>query len=692
MLLGFAAGAQEPSDDGVTRSVVEPVAALVIDHAGTDGRRGEQQRVAIPWPRGLLRALPAVRVADDVAPVVVTMRWPDGTVKLAHADVRFDAEPGITILPVVPVSAESDHAGVGVEGLAAAQERSVFGDRLPLVAELEDPFGRLHVAELRLEAPDPALSTDRLLVRPIAVAPLVRDVVETPASGGPTQRVEEVLLACRGYLVETLGARRAVLTLVLDNDPPDAAPERVVGAVRLRSFALRSTDPRLLALPRERETQGLPPPAITLQRTFRQVLLRPGPGHYLADRTAKAFRIDLFLDGDEVDDATRDAARLAVEAPLFVLPELDWTRHTGAFGAHGGPAPVGEVELGRRPGVALAGVLRSGVPFATGVYGAFGDAADAAAQGTPRNGTSALHNLLRWRSRALARLAEAAVLQQLLRPTPGLPARAPRSTGPFRSGLSARVLSRPHGFTVLDYEHFSVDLPFDWYWLTADPIARDELVRATRHLPEILAAVPFRTARGEGWCLQAAVLAAVATGDVGLLRPVLERLRAEVLPRLGGGPDEPKPWTAVLPQPGDVRVLGADEPFDAPWQMAALVLGLHAAWRVDGGDDLRDALLAVAGSIVDRGFVEGVGPKCFVAARDAAVFAYPVGTVPTEGTGWMVVPALAVADEVVGSATGDSRFAKTAEFLVRKNLDAHGAALHGNPWFQVFLDRNPDIR
>src|SRR5262249_15700811 len=138
-------------------------------------------------------------------------------------------------------------------------------------------------------------------------------------------------------------------------------------------------------------------------------------------------------------------------------------------------------------------------------------------QGTARNGPCALHNLLRWQSPLLSLCAEGMVLQQTLRPTPGRnPARPPEQAA-WRQGIGPLGQYAPHGFTAPDYEHFSVILLYDGWWLTGDPLARDELARLGRGVRAELQAVPFLTSRGEGWCLQSGVLIARATGDAALL-------------------------------------------------------------------------------------------------------------------------------------------------------------------------------
>src|SRR6185436_1422558 len=97
-----------------------------------------------------------------------------------------------------------------------------------------------------------------------------------------------------------------------------------------------------------------------------------------------------------------------------------------------------------------------------------------------RNGPCALHNLVRWPAPVLWPCAEGMVLQQTLRPAAGRNPRQPVDLAAYRQGLGPMSQYAPHGFTAPDYEHFSVTLLYDWWWLTADPFARDELARLGR--------------------------------------------------------------------------------------------------------------------------------------------------------------------------------------------------------------------
>jgi hypothetical protein len=589
-------------------------------------RREEILRVSLPFPRGAVAELSGVEVDGAAADAVPLVRWPDGSVAVAQAHVPVRLAPGQRRRLVATAA-----SGAATPSGRAdpARERWPLRD-VPqsLRTEVEDPWGQVYVARLE---PDPELCRES------------SPAIAVRRYRGVHRRGDAAFLGVVAYWTMFRGERRGELTLLLDNGASPHGRGPALGPVRLRRFSLAVADGAVRLLPRFRAENGLGGPRPQPDGGYAQDLLGPSDQLYLGDRTAKAFRLDVVLSpghgGEPAPEAGEraavDAARRAVEEPLCAWPDLDAVRRSRAFGAHGGPAPLGQdlaepEQEWRR--------WRRGAVF--GPFGSHGDPADAAAQGTPRNAASALHNVLRWQSAALLQAAETMVLQHALRPPPAAAPRLPAAMAPFRVGLSERALRRPHGFTALDYEHFSVDLLYDYYWLTGDPLARDELQRMGAGLADLLAGLPFSTCRGEGWCLQAAVLIARATGDRELLRALHRRCRDVVLPKVWAAP----PHVALV-QPGHPDAFGPD-PFDAPWQMAALVHGLHALFAEVGDADLARAAVRVGQAMAVPGWVEGVGPKYLVNARDPSRYAMPIGFAPCAGTALLQTGAFALAAEM----------------------------------------------
>lgn len=611
-------------------------------------------RASWPVPRGASApGIGAITVGDAEAAWRPLARWPDGD--LALVELRWSES--------VPTAGSRRVAIRWADAGVGAGEISALPLDLPMHAELEDPWGRTYTARLGAgELIEPSRRRWR--------AP------STDKDGVRFLTVEATLDA--GYT-----PRHAVLTLVLDNGR--LRPDDVLGAVRLRRLDLISVVPSLRFLPRfsGANTLAVARPELDADGSaggYRQPLLGPSDAIYLGDGTAKAFRFDLFW-SDGATEAEAAALAAAVASPIVVFPDLAWVRHTRAFGLHGGPAPV--LADAERVGPLLAGAWHASADF--GPFGGFGDPKAAAAHGAPRHGASALHSVLRLRSTPLLEVAEALLLQGLLRPLPGHVVRAPVAAQALRQGLSLRAQARPHGFEPLDYEHVSVDLLFDVYWLTGDHLALDELRRHGAAIRGLLADRAFQTSRGEGVCILALASVVRATGDSELAEWLLAHVRNRVLPRLREHP------LVAIAQPPHREVLDGASPFDSPWQMALLVHGLHAVHAVTDAADVAAAAVSVATRMAGPGWLEGVGPKYFVSARDPARFEMAREGVPAAGPGRFEVGAFVLAAEL---ARSQPDLAAIFEGRARELMRAvTGAALvvppglRGDPWLQLWLDR-----
>lgn len=619
-------------------------------------------RASVPWPRGVLHDPARIRVAGAPAAAVPLLRWPDGSLQVVQ--VQFEAE--------LPAAQETElPVELAAQALPPPPARAwMFPASLPLVCELRDPWDRAWHTTLE---PDPHAAAGGLVV--------ATQLVEIRRLLGPLRDGSgAALLDVVAYLTRFAGERHAELTLLLGNgaSPHGSAP--AVGPVRFRSFALIAADRRLRARPHWIGANLLERPQITPDGGWRQQLLGPSDQLYLGDRTGKAWRFDLFWD-EQADDAARERADLLAGAPPVAFADLDWTRHTRAWSVHGGPAPA--LAPGFDPSADMIWQWQSSARF--GPFGGFGDAEDPLLADRARETPFSLHNVLRTRSPSLLGIAEAIVLQQPLRPTPGCVPRLPADTAAFRAAMPEHAIERPHGWVALGYEHFAVDLLYDWFWLTGDPLARDELARCGSGLPALLAGVPFRTARGEGLCLRAGVQIAQATGDEALFDLLLRHAHA-LLPQLGRAPS-----AAVLPQPGHARVFGTEVPFDAPWQLSLLVRGLHALHVTTGDLDCAAAAVQIADAMAGPGWVDGVGPKTFVSARDPGRYILADDQDPLTTTRAMSIGAYVLAAELTSVPAAQELFLLRAGFLARGWVHAPEFA-HADPWLQLWFDRRGDGR
>ncbi|MCA8941866.1 MAG: hypothetical protein KDB80_04835, partial [Planctomycetes bacterium] len=366
-----------------SRPAMEPRAAIEVHHQGALPWSGIVP-VSIPWPQGGHAELHRVGIAGEVVPCEPFLRWPDGSVAVVRAWPRLRLDAGSrTTLAVRAL--EGAYASASDEGVW------YFDTPLPMHTVLVDPWGARFRAEF---VPDEERGEGGLLL-------------DSPRSRVRCFRsrhtnADSTNLGLRAYLRSWRGERRASLTVLLDNDPTDEAS--VLGPMRFREFRLCTTDPLLRVLPRFRDEDALAPPQRNVHGGFDQVLLAPSDQHYLGDRTAKAFRFELFLDGDAVSEVER---RQAAQPRPLALPACSWVRRTRAFGAQGGPAPSEPqaAEWTRE----LLGRHRSSAGY--GPWADRGDPAFAAVQGTRRNEPLPLRDVLRCQSPELLRMFEARFLQ-----------------------------------------------------------------------------------------------------------------------------------------------------------------------------------------------------------------------------------------------------------------------------------------
>lgn len=625
--------------------------AFVVHNPSAVPRR-ETLRVSMPLPQGRWRKLGTARIAGHAAPLVPLVHWGDGSVAVVQIQPRLELAPRQRRRVLVELSDEEARPG---EVAAPPPVPRVH-------TELEDPWGTVYRADL---LPDPTAGPNGVLSATPHV--VVQRLVGSHRAGSRT------FFGLVGYLVNL--DRRVELTLSLDNGAHHDAP--VLGPARFRAFRLVVDDPNLRIRPRFARENHLPLPH-RHHGSWIQDLLGPSLQLYLGDATAKTWRFDLYRDHPDAPPGETEAVRLSVEQPLVALPELAWTRSTGAFGTHGGPAPGPGEPTSTVNEIALA--WRTSGEF--GPFGDFGDARDAAANGTPRNGPCALHNVLRFAAPELLRSAEGMVLQQSLRPTPGQPVRTPVAAAALRQRMSVRAMQRPHGFTALDYEHFSVDLLFDYYWLTGDPYAHRELRRAGIGLRRVLHDLPMQTCRGEGWCMQAAVAIERAGAARGLVAWLRTRFANEVRPHLGRDRDR-----FVLAQPPHPDAFDGRTRFDCPWQMAAFVHGAHAMFRHCGDAQLRDAAVRAAAVMAGPGWLDDVGPKYFVTASALGEDCMPIGHGPLEGTAVLQIGGFVLAAELATDHAQRTLFRTRAQIIVAPHRKSDLERTAANPWFQLALDR-----
>jgi hypothetical protein len=601
---------------------------------------------AMPWPRGVHAEIDAVRVGSGIGSAQTLLRWPDGSVQVSLLHVRWEDGSSLPERATVEVVDGEDAAAI-VRRVRATE----FGlAPLPeFVCRLRDPFGQELTATLSFG-----------IERSDAVPRELRVPLSRAGADGPEQ-----LFHVRAWLREYRGSSRAELTILLENEPND--DEVVCGPARYRSFELSVSDPAIEVVVQHAAVLGIGE-VVNVDGRRVVTLVPDGPAHYLGDHTGKAFRLELY----------RKSANGFDPAPLFALPKTGWVRHTRAFNSFGGPAPNDATDP-RNAAAVLAAFADRGSNG--GPYDAYGDAKDPAFDPS-RTAPSSLHSALRWRSAAMLDLAGLAVAQHCLRPTPFTKPRLPLAAAHLRAGLGPIAVAKPHAFLPLDYEHFAVDLLFDRYWLTGDPLARHELRRAGRGLLDGLARVEFRTSRGEGLALRSGVAIARATADEDLLAGLHRHARDVLLPMIAAAPRG-----CAIPQPPHERALGPHEPFDSTEQMAMLAIGCMALADAVDDPDVRRAASDVIFRIATDGWLDNHGPAALVSAREYRERSEPAGDAARTGLVGVLLTAFTLAAELESEPARSALFqTRLAELWADRALPGGDATL-ADPWFQVPRDR-----
>jgi len=699
--------------------------------------RREVIQASVPFPKGKRRTLTGLSVEGYPTSWRVLTRWGDGSCQWGQA--RFVATiPGgktrsFKIVPrKTPVPSIDFRVGKRLLALLSAPN---------LETEVEDSFGVVYRCKI---APNSKEGRWQVLED----GPLVRvyrfrgyHFPADPSKPG----IGRDFLSLTAYITVFRDFEHAKLILFLGNDyqgrdnPKDSKDPnlRPLGTVRFKRFSLLVHSNKLAFVPRFIQENRLRPP-IPLQETkgkgqaevqgYRQDLLGPDGGLYLGDATRKAFPFILFAPKGRRDQAAatpeetlrRQTAHAMALFPLRPMPNLEDVRRSRAVNAHGGPAPA-TPDLPQR---AMETYRRwvNGPHF--GPFGTWGDVPETGTTGTPRNRVIGLDLALRSGSPLLMRKAEGFCLQQQLRPyhlfglvvnadldvyMAGLPlrnggnwvsgetlgrSRIPKQYERYREGLKLPWIG-PYGMNAYDYEHFTVDILYDYYCLTGSPWVREELRLLGQHLKGLLTPKKYNrrwvgTSRGEGWCMKALALCYYATGDSSLKKHGIDRLH-KILDRDRGKGE----FTYASRQYPHPNAFGKGVYWDAPWQQGAYVMGMHACYLAFGDPLFRTLAIDVARYMAGPGWVEGVGPKYFVNVDNPKQYKLPVGYGPLGGTGEFEDPAFVLASELA-ETIGKKREAE--QFMERAwtILDAHAhqgmGELCANKWFQIHLDRFPTGR
>lgn len=138
----------------------------------------------------------------------------------------------------------------------------------------------------------------------------------------------------------------------------------------------------------------------------------------------------------------------------------------------------------------------------------------------------------------------------------------------------------PHDWQAYDHEHWTTDLLFDYWTISGDAWAKEELRQLGQSLKGVMRLITFFSSdlmpvRAEGWCMHGFVQAYQATGDTNLKTYAMRRVNEIVEPnRKKLTPGKAFNWQESHPSTGYPN----PHEFFMPWQHGSILYGYIAAY------------------------------------------------------------------------------------------------------------------
>lgn len=503
--------------------------------------RTETVRASVPFPRGGYTSLQNLVVSGEATAWLPLQYWSDGTVKIAQAQFTTELAAGETKRYRV---ARDEPAMTG--GFAQNAWVAQFAAGLEIGAEVVDPF---QVAYRGFAA-----GSGEVLQETPMVQVRRHRTYHTTASGG----IGRDFLSSTFYVTEFRDVPVVLVDWVLGNDylgadtipsgnsDPNLRPLGAVDVDRARFLCRGAT----AVVPYRASQEGIGQPfsagggylaAETMSNTF------------LGDGQTRRYRFLLRFEpagaatGDL--DRWRDTAAAMLAEPLLPLATQQTWEQTAAAGLLGGPMAG--------PGDAATRALQEYASWAGGnhfgTWGTRGDPLSTHTTGTPRNHplSPELGHAIQGQFPRLLLTLEQKAWTQAMRPYHlyGLQVGAeqnlllwdglPHSVSGEKLGRGnlsqyaayrTRATAGPkaHGWVPYDIEHWSSDLLFDYWTISGDAWAKEELRLLGETLKGVMRIRTFATAsvqaaRAEGWCMQSFAQCYLATRDPALQEYALRR-------------------------------------------------------------------------------------------------------------------------------------------------------------------------
>jgi hypothetical protein len=581
--------------------------------------RTEVLRASVPFPRGGYQSLANLVVSGFQTAWLPLQYWPDGSVKLAQAQFTDTLAPQETKTYRI---ARDEPAATGP--FVRNSWVSQVGTNLQLGAEVRDTFNVTYRG-LAAGAGTVLQETSRVQVR------RHRSYHTALGAGG----IGRDYLTSTFYVTEFRDMPFVVVDWVLGNDylGADTVPSgntdpnlRPLGCVdvRLARFLCRGMTAAQAYRPTE---EGIANPGSTSDGYTQFAVMQDT---FIDDGQTRRYRFLLRFEpsnANAFDIARwRATATAMLQQPMYPLATHATWRDTAAAGLLGGPI-AGPGDAWQRAEASYASWAGANH---FGTWGNHGDVMVAGTTGTPRNhplSPELAHAIQAQHPRLLQKLEQMA-WTQAMRPLhlwgltvgaeqqlllwDGIPV-YPGSRDLSHESLGRRALvannpyasyrtlnqgrPRAHGWEHFSHEHWSTDALFDYWSVTGDAWAKEELRQMGESLKGLMrlrhyATANIQAARAEGWCMQSFAQIYLATQDTSLRDYAMRRVQEIV--------DVQRMRThASRALVSQENYLGTTFPlnhrFFMPWQHGAVLYGYLGAYRAFG----EPLLLQIAENVVD---------------------------------------------------------------------------------------------
>lgn len=563
-------------------------------------------RVSIPFPEGMVHDLDRVGVAGRATAWEGLQRWPDGSFRVAQAQFTddFAGNENARYEVVQDVSALTG-------GFTPNEWVTQHGLGLRMKVRVRDTNSKRYEAEI------PAYGGEVLQESPLVRVSRKR-VFHEPAENGCIPRD---FLTSTFYVHEFRDVPFITVDWIVGNDylgaddpngstDPNLYP---LGGVDVNeaSILFRGDSSVRAYMP---ELHAVDAPAQEGDWTRFGAMRNT----YIDDGQTRRFRFHVLIEhpnaSQEVLGRWRDTLAVRAESAPAGLCDIETWQLSMGLGLHGGPIDA--------PSDADARATADWQRFVgdadnLGTWGAFGDTKRTNTSGTPRNTTvswEAAH-AIQARSREKMVMLEHKAWAQAMRTchlfglempaggdlylwypmalAPGQPDITPETLGrralwgndPYPH-LRTRVDYRGNGWNGYDSNHWTLDALFDYWTLSGDPWAREELRQLGQSLKGQMRLEQFptsniRNARSEGWAMVSFVQSYMATGDETLKQYVLRRIDEIVEPSRR----KDHPARMIHEHDHDPRYgVGDNTTAFPPWEHASVMLGYLGAYKYLGSE------------------------------------------------------------------------------------------------------------